>query len=257
VYLCRQGLRDRQERYVLDVRNDMLIRDLCAKSSPGKTDPAELPWQSIQAWTDERAASEWTRLEIRAGEKRPLVVEAVQTQVQTRNERAAGAEERLVVIRTVENPEPKVWSTLSNASKEVPLSEVVVAHAQRYWEEAEFKEGKSEVGLADYEVRGWRGWHHHMTMSLLALWFLELERFRQQPRCPALTISVLREVFSRVIALGHLTLEGIVQELNEVLRRKEEARIYAWVANAGKYPPRRSVIGQSDDLSAMHTCNSA
>jgi SRSO17 transposase len=78
--------------------------------------------------------------------------------------------------------------------------EVVWAHAQRHWAEAGLKEGKSEVGLAHYEVRGWRGWHHHMTMSLLALWFLGLERFREQPRTPALTVSVLREVFSRVLA---------------------------------------------------------
>jgi hypothetical protein len=27
-------------------------------------------------------------------------------------------------------------------------------------------------------VRSWVGWHHHMTMSLLALWFLILERRR-------------------------------------------------------------------------------
>ena len=39
-------------------------------------------------------------------------------------------------------------------------------------------EGKGEVGLGHYEVRSWVGWHHHMTLSLLALWFLELERLR-------------------------------------------------------------------------------
>ena len=38
--------------------------------------------------------------------------------------------------------------------------------------------GKGEVGLGHYKVRSWVGWHHHMTLSLLALWFLELERRR-------------------------------------------------------------------------------
>ena len=41
-----------------------------------------------------------------------------------------------------------------------------------------FAEGKGEVGLAHYEVRSWVGWHHHVTLSLLALWFLQLERRR-------------------------------------------------------------------------------
>jgi SRSO17 transposase len=37
---------------------------------------------------------------------------------------------------------------------------------------------KQEVGLDDYEVRGWRGWHHHMTLAMLALWFLVLQKRR-------------------------------------------------------------------------------
>jgi SRSO17 transposase len=244
VYQCRKGLRERGERYVVDVRNDMLIRDLRAplpeRKSPRGRQPLQ-PWQSIEEWAQSQPASAWTQLEIRAGEKGPLLVEAVQTQVQTRDDKRVGGEERLVVIRTVNNPEAKTWYTLSNAKESVPLAEVVRAHAQRYWEEAGFKEGKSEVGLAHYEVRSWRGWHHHMTMSLLALWFLGLERFRAQATTPALTVSVLREVFSRVLALGRLSLEGIVREMNEVLRRTEEARIYHWVANAKQYPPRRTV----------------
>ena len=41
-----------------------------------------------------------------------------------------------------------------------------------------FGAAKGEVGLGQYEVRSWVGWHHHMTLSLLALWFLILERSR-------------------------------------------------------------------------------
>lgn len=249
VYQCRKGLRDRHERYVVDVRNDMLIRDLCAKrprrKRKGGPRPKQ-PWQSIKAWVESRPATAWTLLEIRGGEKGPLLVEATSTRVQTRDDnRRVGQQERLVVIRTVNNPEAKTWVTLSNADEEVPLANVVWAHAQRHWQEAGLKEAKSEVGMAHYEVRGWRGWHHHMSMSLLALWFLALERFHQQAVTPALSVSVLREVFSRVFALRRLSLASIVRELNETLRRTEEARIYHWVHNTGKYPPRRTVPSQT------------
>lgn len=244
VYQCRKGLRDREERYVVDVRNDMLIRDLRATppERKGKRGPhPKQPWQSIEAWTEEQPPTAWTRIEIRGGEKGPLLVEAAETQVQTRDGKRVGEQERLVVIRTRNNPDAKTWSALSNAVESVPLVDVVWAHAQRYWEEAGLHDGKSEVGMAHYEVRGWRGWHHHMTMSLLALWFLDRERVQEQERTAALTVSVLREVFSRVLALGRVTLETIVRELNETLRRTEEARIYQWVASTGKYPPRRAV----------------
>jgi SRSO17 transposase len=32
-----------------------------------------------------------------------------------------------------------------------------------------FEAAKQEVGLADYEVRSWHGWHRHVTLAMLAL----------------------------------------------------------------------------------------
>jgi SRSO17 transposase len=38
--------------------------------------------------------------------------------------------------------------------------------------EASFKRGKGEVGMDAYQVRTWQGWHHHMTLALISVWFL-------------------------------------------------------------------------------------
>jgi len=57
---------------------------------------------------------------------------------------------------------------------------------------------------------------------------------------------VLREALGRVIALYRLTVGGVLHELNETLRRKEEARIYHWFKRTGEYPPRRG-RGPPDD----------
>ena len=83
----------------------------------------------------------------------------------------------LVVIRSCEK-KPQTWYTLSNAGKETPLAEVVRAHGERPAVEQLFEEGNQEVGLNHYEVRSWTGWQHHMTLTLLALWFLQVERLR-------------------------------------------------------------------------------
>ena len=37
---------------------------------------------------------------------------------------------------------------------------------------------KGEAGLADYEVRTWRGWYHHQVLALTATWFLTVEARR-------------------------------------------------------------------------------
>ena len=42
---------------------------------------------------------------------------------------------------------------------------------QRYWIEDGFKRAKSDLGMADYQVRGWIGWHHHIALVCLAQFF--------------------------------------------------------------------------------------
>jgi SRSO17 transposase len=182
VLAFRAHLRDRRERYVLDVPCNTLVRDL-GEAPPPRRRPGgrapKPPFRRVDEWAARQPASSWQKLEVRPGEKGPLVVEAVEApRVQTQDEtRRLGPLERLVVIRSTE-AEAKTWYTLSNAAAEVPLAEVVYAHGERHKVEELFQQGNGEVGLDHYEVRSWEGWHHHMTLSLLALWFLVLQRRR-------------------------------------------------------------------------------
>ena len=73
---------------------------------------------------------------------------------------------------------------MSHASADAPLAEVVRARSSRHQIEEVLEESKGEVGLAHYEVRSWVGWHHHVTLALLALWFLVLERGRMGGKNP-------------------------------------------------------------------------
>jgi SRSO17 transposase len=175
VAALRAELRWRRWRYVLDVPSNTSIRDLNEKLAPGRRVP---PWRRADEWAKAQPASRWRRLVVGAGAKGPKVVRVLETWVQAKDEDGCiGPRERLVVIRTVDR-EPQVWYTLSNARPEVPARQVAVAHARRHGVEEVLQAGKGEVGLAHYEVRSWVGWHHHMTLSLLALWFLILEKER-------------------------------------------------------------------------------
>ena len=90
--------------------------------------------------------------------------------------RKDGPEGRLVVMRTVEAG-PETHYALSKAGPEVTLPGLVRVRFTRHRIEV-FGAGKGEVGLAQYEVRSWAGWHRHMALSLLALWSLCCERRR-------------------------------------------------------------------------------
>jgi SRSO17 transposase len=177
----RQALRQRGERYVLDVPCNTTVRDLDGRRPPRKKAGVgrkrEVPFRRADTWAARQPAGRWTRLTIRDGEKGPLEVEALTARVRAKQERRIGPEERLLVVRTL-GPGAKTDYTLTNATAEVPLEELVRARSERHRIEQVFQEAKGEAGLAHYEVRSWVGWHHHITLSLLAVWFLGLERRR-------------------------------------------------------------------------------
>ena len=176
----RAKLRLRQERYILDVPCTTTVRDLERRRPPRKKAGVgrkrEVPFQRVDAWAQSQPDSRWTRLAVRGGEKGPLEVDAMTVRVRAKQDGRIGPEERLVVIRPV--GETRIDYALSNADPEVPLTELVGVQRQRHRIEEVFEAGNGEAGLDHYEVRSWVGWHHHMTLSLVALWFLCLERRR-------------------------------------------------------------------------------
>jgi SRSO17 transposase len=183
-YAFRRRLDRFGERYLLAVPSNTLIRDMeiDAPLYPGWGRPPKRPWQRVDQWIASLEKTAWTTIDVRDGSKGPLVVEIVKRQVRGRNHRRQeGHPEILVVVRYRDRDNRRVVKTdyyLSNAAAETELAEFArVAKAEHRVEEC-IQRAKSEAGLADYEVRNWKGWHHHQTLSLLATWFLVTEARR-------------------------------------------------------------------------------
>jgi SRSO17 transposase len=172
----RRELRARGERYLLAVPANTLIRNLETNppANAGDRRPAKAPFMQAQRWCAGLTASAWTRLDVRDGVKGPLVIEAVQCRVQARLGKRIGPEERLFITRELQSDGSYKHDYYlgHTGAAEVPLMELArVAKAEHRIEEC-FQRGKSDAGLAGYQVRNWVGWHHHLTLSLVAAWFL-------------------------------------------------------------------------------------
>ena len=183
-YWFRRRLNDRNEQYLLAVPSNTLIRDLDADPPEysGLGGKPKRPWTRVDKWKDSRDENVWIKIDVRDGAKGPLIVEATQTRVVARTDnRQEGHDEVLVVIRYKDRDHQRIVKTdyyLSNASPKTLASEFArVAKAEHRIEEC-IQRGKSEAGLADDQVRNWKGWHHHQTLSLLASWFLVTESRR-------------------------------------------------------------------------------
>lgn len=178
----RRDLHERGEPYLLAVPCNTLIRDLDAEplTSQGRGAAPKRPFERVDKWRDALPADAWTKVAVRDGEKGPLEVEVAACRVQTKiAQRVMKYEETLVIVRCVdETGATKYDFYVSDAPRETPLAEFArVALAAHRIEEA-IKRGKSEAGLSHYEVRNWRGWHHHQALSLIATWFLVSESQR-------------------------------------------------------------------------------
>jgi SRSO17 transposase len=175
----REELRGMNEQYLLAVPSNTLVRDLDAASPPysGSGQPPKVPFQRVDAWM--KRVKNWTRIEVRAGAKGPLVVEVVKARVQTKLGRRNGPEETLVIFRERQGRKTiKHDYGLSNAPFDTPLREFArVLNAEHRIEEC-LRRAKGETGLAQYQVRTWKGWHHHQTLAFIATWFLTREKRR-------------------------------------------------------------------------------
>ncbi|MDE9541184.1 transposase [Xenorhabdus bovienii] len=64
--------------------------------------------------------------------------------------------------------------------KEADLKTLVQVAGRRWEIERGFEETKGECGLDHYEVRQWRSWYRHITLSLLAHAVLAVLRIQEK-----------------------------------------------------------------------------
>jgi SRSO17 transposase len=250
----RQDLRARGERYALGVPCHTTIRDLEAPlpAYQGRGRRPKAPWQSVSAWRRSLDPDGWMRLTVRDGEKGPVKIEMIKRRVQTRLERKrTGPAEWLVVTRrpladdsTLE-PQASRDATDQDAgyryhyyltptrTAKAELVEPSLAELARVINaglciEASFKRGKGEVGMDEYQVRTWQGWHHHMALSLISVWFLIGETHRGQQLTPGLTLPQVRYGLSVLLieVFCTLSIAYICRQVQRQLIRNELARFY-------------------------------
>ncbi len=132
-------------------------------------DPASAP-QTVAAIAAALPAPSWSRQGIKEGSKGPIAADFALLRVVAVRDGLPGPDGWLVLRRNPETGEVKTY--LANAPAATPPAALVRLSGMRWPIERCFEEGKQHLGLGDYEVRSWRGWHHHTTLVILAHFFL-------------------------------------------------------------------------------------
>ncbi len=86
-----------------------------------------------------------------------------------------GWEKGVLIRRSLAEPD-RLTFYLTLARDGTALAELVRVAGTRWTIEACFEAAKGEVGLDQYEVRSWTGWHRHVTLAMLAHAYLAVIR---------------------------------------------------------------------------------
>jgi SRSO17 transposase len=137
--------------------------------------PGEPTASPVAAVAAQVPPSWWQPLTVGDGAQGPRQYQFVGLHVWESRDGLPGRACWLILRRNLDGSDLKAY--LSNAPADTPLAIMGRVGAWRWPIETELQTGKSQLGLDEYEVRSWAGWHHHVTLCLLAnLFLLELQQ---------------------------------------------------------------------------------
>lgn len=125
------------------------------------------------AWVASQSADAWRRIEMRHGTKGPMKVDVLHSRVWLYQK---GDDQAYLWHLIVTRQPNRLKYSLSNAAADTSVARLAYMQGQRYFVERALEDAKQQGGFGEYQVRGWRGWHHHATLVMMAMLFLTRER---------------------------------------------------------------------------------
>jgi SRSO17 transposase len=177
--------------YVAGVRGDAVVFDPTAEIAPDRPAPrlgrkGEPDVISARELAFGLPAADWRDVEWREGTNTPLSSRFARVRLYPAHRRDPGqrlqAEWLLIEWPQSEAEPAKYW--FSTLPADVSFERLVELAKLRWRIERDYQDLKQEVGLDHFEGRGWRGFHHHASLSIAAYGFLISERKTIPPSGP-------------------------------------------------------------------------
>ncbi len=217
-------LADEGRRFVVDVHSTQriyltdprpIVPERCSDRGRHPTQlVTEVPSMTVEAWAAQQPENAWQLIEVRDTTQGILRVRAIHRRVWLWDGQEAQARcWTVLVIRDMD--QQLIHYALSNAPDSTPLETLVRRQRQRFWIEHHFGEAKSELGLHEYEVRTWHGWHRHMALCSMALLFITKEKIRHQNAIPLLSARDIVQSLAYLLPRRDADLEELARIITE------------------------------------------
>jgi SRSO17 transposase len=174
----------------------------------------------VRQWAAQQPPEAWVRFKRRDGVNGALRGEFLHLRAWVWD----GKEEdarcwHLIVWRPDENS-TDIKYVLSNASADIAVIDLARMAASRFWVERALQEAKGAVGMAEYQMRSWAGWHRHMAMVMLAMLFMLRERVLLTEELPLLSAEDIAWMIEYYLPRPQVT----EAEVQKALARRHKRR---------------------------------
>jgi SRSO17 transposase len=175
----------------------------------------------VDAWAQRQPESAWQLVTVRDSTRGWLRVKMLHRRVWLWDGKEPRARCWHLLVRQDTGSDKKTKYSLSNAPAKTSVERLAFMQAQRFWVERALQDGKSEVGMSDYQVRGWRAWHHHMALVMLAMLFMLETRAEHKNTHPLLSCSDIQTLLSHFLPRRDVTKQEVLDQME--LRHKQRA----------------------------------
>jgi hypothetical protein len=125
----------------------------------------------------------------------------------------------LLVRRELDGSKTKF--SLTNFPSAIDSTTLANRQSKRFWIERSFQDAKSHAGMADYQVRKWRAWRHHMALVMMAMLFMTQQRMTASPGLPLLSCYDIRILLARFLPRRDLDPEELLRQMRKRHQKRQ------------------------------------
>jgi SRSO17 transposase len=195
--------------------------------------------RTVAAIVKKLGRKRWFKATVKEGSKGPIVAEFACFRAFNVRNKLPGSEIEVIIRRPLDDAKPKDKYFLSNAPATTSSQTFVRLSGMRWPIETIFEEEKDHLGMDHYELRSWIGWHHHMTLAMLAHYFLIRLKNTLKDEAPALTLPQARLLLSAVLPQRKLDAETALEIVQYYQERNHAATISHRKATLRRHRARR------------------
>jgi len=197
------ALADAGHTFLIDVHKSFVIYGVDPQPKPGPSTKGRIPNRSIseqntlsvQQFVQGCPTKDWRVYNVRETTRGSLRLRVLRKSVYVWDKHSGkGRRYELLVTESLDGQDRKY--SLTNQKPSTSTRRLCWMQRQRYWVARCFEDGKSQCGMADYQLRLWNAWHHHMALVMMAMLFILSEKLRMQEQCPLLSCADYREAAS-------------------------------------------------------------